>query len=417
MTGPSRDEAEALDRADPLAAFRHRFVGVDEPGPIYVDGNSLGRLPRATVDRLRTVVEEEWGRGLIASWSAWIDRARQVGDAIAAGVVGARPGEVLVADSTTVDLYKLAAAALDAQPARRVIVTDTGNFPTDRFVLQGLAEARRLEVRLIDEDPTPADVAAAVAPGDVALVSLSLVAYRSGAWLDLDGITEVAHAHGALVLWDLSHAAGAVPIDLEASGADLAVGCTYKYLNAGPGAPAFLYVRTALQDRLQSPLPGWFGAADQFAMGPSYLPAAGIDRFQAGTPPILGLATVEEGVRVTAEAGMVALDAKRRALTTFLLACFDERLQPVGIDLATPREADRHGSHLSFRHPEAWRICRALVEELDVVPDFREPDLVRFGLTPLSTTFAEVWEAAEALRTVVEEARFERFGVERHRIT
>ena len=417
MTGPTRADAEALDRADPLASFRDRFVVDEERGPVYVDGNSLGRLPRATRERLRQVVDDEWGRDLIGSWATWIDLARSVGDRIGEHVVGARPGEVVVGDSTTVDLYKLVVAALDARPDRRVVVTDAGNFPTDRFVLQGVAAARDLDVRLIAEDPSPADVEAAVRDGDVALVTLSLVAYRSGAWLDLAGITEAAHCHGALVLWDLSHAAGAVPIDLEASGADLAVGCTYKYLNGGPGAPAFLYVRRDHQEALRQPIWGWFGAADQFAMGPEYRPAPGIDRFQVGTPPVLGLAAVDEGVRVTAEAGMAALDAKRRQLTGFLLQLFDAELAPLGVELATPRSPDRHGSHVSFRHPEAWRLCRALIEELGVVPDFREPDLVRIGLTPLSTTFADVWDAADALRRAVAERRYERFPVERSRVT
>ena len=416
MTGPTRADAEALDGDDPLAPFRDRFV-VDDAGPLYVDGNSLGRLPRTTAAGLLHVVEEEWGRGLIGSWSTWIDRAREAGDLIATEVLGAGVGEVVVGDSTTVNLYKLAVASLDARPGRGVVVTDHGNFPTDRFVLQGLAAARDLEVRLVEEDPSPASVEAAVRDGDVALVTLSLVAYRSGALLDLAGITDVAHRHGALVLWDLSHAAGAVPVDLAANGVDLAVGCTYKYLNAGPGAPAYLFVRRDLQNQLRSPVWGWFGAADQFAMGPHYAPAEGIDRFQAGTPPILGITAVAEGVRVTADAGMAAIDAKRRQLTSLLFDLFDSWLAPLGVSSPTPRSAERHGSHVSFRHPEAWRVCRALVEDLGVVPDFREPDLVRFGLTPLSTRFVDVWDAAEAMRVALREERYRRFPHDRARVT
>jgi kynureninase len=416
MTGPTREEAVALDRSDPLAAFRDRFV-IDDSGTVYADGNSLGRLPAATVDRLHHVVTEEWGRGLVGSWSTWIERSTAVGDRLAAAVLGARPGEVVVGDSTTVQLYKAAVAALDARPDRRMVVTDAGNFPTDRFVLQGLAAAGRVEVRLVDEDPTPSDVEAAVGGGDVALVTLSAVAYRSGAWLDVAGITEAAHRHGALVLWDLSHAAGAVPLDLQADGVDLAVGCTYKYLNGGPGAPAFLYVRSSLQAQLRQPIWGWFGAADQFAMAPDYAPADGIDRFQVGTPPILGLAAVDEGAALTEAAGMAAIDGKRRALLRLLWACFDARLAPLGIGDATPRDPDRAGSHVSFRHPEGWRTCRALVVELGVGPYFREPDLVRFGLTPLHTRFVDVWDAAEALRVAVAERRYERYPSERSRIT
>ena len=406
---PSRADALALDAADGLAPFRDRFV-VREDGPIYLDGNSLGRLPRATITRIERTVVEEWGRELIGSWeSSWIDLPRRVGDRLAAAVLGARPGEVLVADSTSVNLYKLAAAALAAAPpGRHVIVTDRANFPTDRYVLEGLAE-----VRYVDADPDAEAVAAALAPGDVALVSLSLVAFGSGALLDLAGITAAAHAGGALVCWDLSHAAGAVPVDLAAGGADLAVGCTYKYLNGGPGAPAFLFVRRDLQEHLAQPIHGWFGAADQFVMGPAYQPAPGIDRFAVGTPPVLGLVAVEEGVALLAEAGIDRLRRKSLALTDLLIDLADD----AGIEVATPRPHERRGSHVALRHPEAWRTCRALVEELGVVPDFREPDLVRFGATPLYTRFVDVWDAMDRLRRALAERRYERFPSERNRVT
>ena len=406
---PSRADALALDDADPLASFRERFV-IDDDGPVYLDGNSLGRLPRATVERLDRVVREEWGRGLIGSWSSsWIDLPRTVGDRLAAHVLGAAAGEVLVADSTSVNLYKLARAALDAAPPpRRVVVTDRGNFPTDRYVLEGIAE-----VRFVDADPDAATVAAALAPGDVALVSLSHVAFGSGALLDLAGITKAAHDAGALVLWDLSHSAGAVPIALGDEGVDLAVGCTYKYLNGGPGAPAFLFVRRELQDGLQPPIRGWFGAADQFVMGPTYAPAPGIDRFAVGTPPVLGLSAVDEGVALIGEAGIDALRRKSLALTDLLIALADD----AGLEVATPRSHDRRGSHVSLRHPEAWRLCRTLVEELGVVPDFREPDLIRFGVAPLSSRFIDVWDAMDRLRTAVAERRYERFAMERSRVT
>ena len=406
---PSRADTLALDADDELAGFRHRFV-IDDAGPIYLDGNSLGRLPAATVERLERVVRDEWGRGLIGSWStAWIDLPRTVGDRLAAHVVGARPGEVLVADSTSVNLYKLARGVLDAAPPdRRVVVTDRGNFPSDRYILEGIAE-----VRFVDADPDAEDIAAAVAPGDVALVSLSHVAYGSGALLDLGRVTAAAHAGGALVLWDLSHSAGAVPIQLEADAVDLAVGCTYKYLNGGPGAPAFLYVRKELQDRLGQPIHGWFGAADQFSMGPTYVPAPGIERFAVGTPPVLGLAAVDEGVALIAEAGVEALRRKSLAATDLLMAVADA----AGFEVATPRPHDRRGSHVAVRHPEAWRLCRALVEELDVVPDFREPDLIRFGVTPIYTRFVDVWDGIARLRAAVDERRFERFPTDRSRVT
>ena len=353
---PSRADALALDDADELAPFRERFV-VDADGPIYLDGNSLGRLPRATVERLARVVAEEWGSGLIGSWSSsWIDLPRVVGDRIASSVVGARAGEVLVCDSTSVNLYKLARAALGASD-RSVVVTDRGNFPTDRYVLEGLAD-----VRWVDADPSAASIADATRADDVALVSLSLVSYASGELLDLEGITAAAHDHGALVLWDLSHGAGAVPIDLGRAGVDLAVGCTYKYLNGGPGAPAFLYVREDLQARLTQPIRGWFGAADQFVMGPTYVPAPGIDRFAVGTPPVLGLAAVEEGVGLVAEAGIDRLRRKSLVATDLLIALADA----FGFEVVTPRPHARRGSHVAVRHPEAWRLCRALIEDLGV---------------------------------------------------
>ena len=317
-------------------------------------------------------------------------------------MLGARPGETLVCDSVTVNLYKLAGAVLAARPGRRVIVTDTGNFPTDRYVLDGLGA----ELRLFDADPvegpTVADIERACANGDVALVSLSHVAYRSGALADLAGITAAAHAAGALVLWDLSHSAGAVTIDLDAAGVDLAVGCTYKYLNAGPGAPGFLYVREALQPELRSPIQGWFGQREQFAMGPEYDPADGIGRFLAGTPSILGLACVQSGAELVGEAGIGAIEAKARALTAHAIELHDELLAPLGFTLGTPRDPGRRGAHVAFRHEEAWRICRALIERAGVIPDFRGPDTVRFGFPPLYTSFEDVSEIVERTRAVVE---------------
>ncbi len=293
----SRSEAEALDAADPLAQFRSRFVEPD-PDLIYLDGNSLGRLPLATVERLREVVEAEWGGGLARSWPSWIDLPTRVGDLIGEHLLGARPGEVIVSDSATVNLYKLAAAGCDARPGRSVVVTDDDNFPTDRYTLAGLAQARGLEMRMIASDPvhgpSVADVVAAL-DDDVALLSLSAVAFRSGALLDLPAITAAAHAAGALMLWDVCHAAGSVPVELTEIGADLAVGCGYKYLNGGPGAPAFLYVRRELQADLRQPIWGWFGQRDQFAMGEHYDPDPGMRRFLTGTQSAVGLTALRGG--------------------------------------------------------------------------------------------------------------------------
>jgi len=399
-----RARAEALDAADPLATFRERFVH-DDPGRIYVDGNSLGRLPKETAEALAARATE-WGSRLVTAWSDWIDLPLSVGDLLGEAVLGARPGEVAVADSTTVNLYKLAAAALDGRPGGRAIVTDRDNFPTDRYVLEGLAAARGLELRLLEcdpvEGPSAPDVAAACATRDVALVSLSHVAYRSGALADMAAISEAAHAAGALVLWDLSHSAGSVPVRLTETGADLAVGCTYKYLNAGPGAPAFLYVRSELLSELRSPIWGWFGQRDQFAMGPVYDPESGIARFLAGTPPVLDLTAIEAGARLVAEAGIKAIRVKSAALAELAVALHDAWLVPLGFELGTPRDPERRGAHVSLRHAEAWRVCRALIERANVVPDFRGPDAIRFGFPPLYTRFADVWEAFDRLRRLVE---------------
>jgi kynureninase len=408
MADLTRAGAEALDAADPLAAFRERFVlEPDGDDRIYLDGNSLGRLPQATATRIAALVEE-WGERLVGAWTDWIDVPVRVGDLLAEGVLGARPGEVLVCDSTTVNLYKLANAALDARPERRAIVADPDDFPTDRYVLEGIAAARGLELRWLSE-PVVAD--------DVALLVRSHVSYRSGALADVWAITAAAHEAGALVLWDLSHSAGAVPVELEAWDVDLAVGCTYKYLNAGPGSPAFLYVRSGLQPELRSPIQGWFGQRDQFRMGPRYEPAEGIERFHAGTPPVLGLACVETGAALAGEAGLERLRQKSIALTELAIGLHDARLTPLGFELGTPRDPERRGSHVSLRHPEAWRITRALIERAHVVPDFRTPDSVRLGLPPLYTRFVDVWDAIDRLVRLVEARDFEAFGDELTRVT
>jgi len=392
--------AEALDSDDALARFRDEFV-FEEDGPLYVDGNSLGRLPRRTQERLALAVDE-WGTALVRGWQEWIDLPTQVGDLLAESVLGALPGEVVVTDSVTVNLYKLARAALAARPGRGAVVTDAGNFPTDRYVLEGLGS----ELRLVETDPVEGPSAAAVreacARGDVALVALSHVDYRSGALADLPAVTEAAHAAGALVLWDTSHSAGAVPVGLEEHRVDLAVGCTYKYLNAGPGAPAFLFVRSALQEELRTPIQGWFGQRNQFAMERPYEPAEGVARFLAGTPSVAGLVAVRAGAELVGEAGIGAIAAKGRALTAYAVELHDALLAPFGVELGTPRDPARRGAHVAFRHPEAWRVCRALIERAAVVPDFRAPDTVRFAFPPLYTRFADVREAVERLRGVIE---------------
>lgn len=418
----SRAAAEALDAADPLAGFRSRFAGADEDGPdrlLYLDGNSLGRMPLATPAAVTRVVEQEWARGLVGSWSQWIGAATRLGDDLGAGVLGAGPGQVLVGDSTTVNLYKLLVAGATARPGRDVLVCTADDFPTDRYVVAGVAEARGMTVREIDADVDQgldlADLAAAL-DERVAVVVLSLVAYRSGALADVAEVTRLVHESGALLLWDLSHAVGAVPVDLDTTGADLAVGCTYKYLNGGPGAPAFLYVRRDLQEELRSPIQGWFGQRDQFEMGPAYEPAEGIERFGVGTPQVVGMATVEVGAGLVAEAGIAELATKGRAMTDLIVALGDGWLVPAGVSLASPREAVRRGSHVTFAHPRAWQLTQALVDR-QVVPDFRTPDRVRLGPAPLYTRFVDVWDAMDRFRELLVSGAYEAYPAERTRVT
>jgi kynureninase len=396
-----RSFAQECDAADPLARFRDRFVR-DDPSLIYLDGNSLGMLPVATAERIGKVVRGGWGRGLIRSWDRWVDLPRRVGDLLGHHLLGAAPGQLTVCDNTTVNLYKLARAALGARPGRGVIVTDDDNFPTDRYVLAGIARERGGELRMIHTDIDHGVSAEAV--GDAvdegtALVCLSHVAYRSGALADMAQITRIVHDSGALMLWDLCHSAGSVPVDLDGCGADLAGGGTYKYLNAGPGAPAFLYVRNDLQDQLHQPVQGWFGQRDQFAMGPSYDPVPGIGRFMTGTPDIIGISAVSEGVSLLAEAGIGALRDKGMRLTGYLIELADTWLVPLGFRVASPRDAARRGSHVCLSHPQAVQLNEALIEA-GVIGDLRAPDRLRLGPAPITSRFTDVWDAADTIRRI-----------------
>ena len=390
-----RRVVEQLDAEDPLAGFRQRFVisGVGGDEIIYLDGNSLGRLPVRTRERIAELTEQ-WGDALVSGWPEWIDAPAQAGAQIAQ-VIGAKPHEVIVCDSVTVNLYKLAMAAHRGGP----LVTSAGNFPTDRYVLEGIARERGVELHLRDE----------IEAGD-GLHVISHVDYRSGE------IRPIEPA-GVPVIWDLCHSAGAIPVDLNASGAELAVGCTYKYLNAGPGAPAFLYVAEHLQEQLRSPIQGWFGQRDQFAMERAYDPEPSIRRWLAGTPPILGIVAAEEGARLTAEAGIDAIRAKSVAQTELLIALADERLAPHGFTVGSPRDAERRGSHVSLRHPDAWPINQALIERANVIPDFRGPDVIRLGIAPLYTRFADVHDAVERLRGLVERGEHRQMPAARSRVT
>jgi kynureninase len=414
---PTRDEALAMDSSDPLRRFRKRFAIADD-GLIYLDGNSLGRLPVATRRRLKSLVDREWGVDLIRGWDRWISLSAEAGDVIAT-LVDAHPGEVVVADSTSVNLYKLASAAIDARPGRRVLVTDDDNFPTDRYVLAGLAQSRGYELRMVKSDVDTGVSTGAVAAAlddDVAVVCLSHVAYRSGAIADMAAITAAAHAAGSLVLWDLSHSVGSVTVPLHASGADLAVGCTYKHLNGGPGAPAFLFVRRDLQNELRQPIWGWFGQRDQFEMGAEYHPVDGIERFLVGTPAILGVVATLEGARLTAEAGIRAVAAKTIAMTTYAVSLMDVWLADLGFRLASPRSAEVCGAHICLHHPQAWQICQAL-KASGVIPDFRAPDRLRLGFAPLYTRFVDVYDGLARLRDLTKRDTHKEYPARRSRVT
>ncbi|WP_294324496.1 kynureninase [uncultured Sphingomonas sp.] len=394
------DAARARDAADPLAPMRARFAL--PAGKIYLDGNSLGVLPQRTMARMERVVTREWGQDLIGSWNAhdWIGAPLRIGDRIAP-LIGAAAGEVAVADSTSANLFKLLAAAIAARPGRRTILSEPGNFPTDLYVASGVADFMGATLKTV-----PADRIVEAIDDDVAVVLLTHVHYKTARRLDMATITAAAHAAGALTLWDLSHSVGAVPVDLNDAGADLAVGCGYKYLNGGPGAPAFLFVAGRHHARLRSPLSGWMGHSTPFAFDDGYDPAPGIARFLCGTPPILGLAALEEGLALFEEVDFTAVTAKSVALSTLLIERVEERCAAFGLELATPRDPAARGSHVSFRHPHAYALCQALIED-GVVGDFRAPDILRFGLTPLYLGYADVWQAVEKLHDILEQRRWD----------
>lgn len=405
MTSLAR--AKMLDAQDPLAHFRERFLPAGDV-IAYLDGNSLGRPLAVTAERMQSFIAGAWGTRLIRGWDdEWMHWPETLGDLIGAAVIGASPGQTVVADSTTVMLYKLARAAVAARPNRTEIVLDTDNFPTDRYVLEGIAAERGLTLRWVETDPStgvqPEQVAAVVGP-QTALVVFSHVAYRSGFIADVPTITAIAHDVGALVLWDLCHSAGSVPIHLDDWGVDLAVGCTYKYLGGGPGAPAFGYVRSDLHGQLQQPIWGWMGRRDVFEMGPGYTPAGGIRSMVSGTPPILGMIPVRAGVELTAEAGIEAIRAKSVLLTGFAIEIVDSWPAQLDVHVASPRVSAQRGGHVTIRRPDFREVTSALWAR-DVIPDFRAPDGIRIGLSPLSTGFVELYDAMEVLHAVATATR------------
>ena len=395
MTGLTLAHAEALDAEDPLASFRDLFQLRD--GLNYLDGNSLGVMPKATAARMAQAISGEWAEGLITSWlgADWVNAPRRIGDKIGS-FLGANAGEVIAADSTSVNIFKALAAAISLNPGRRVLLTETTNFPTDHYIMQGLAGfAGGLEVRAV----APESLVSAIGV-DVAVVLLTQVHYKSGLIRDMAEVTAKAHEQGALIVWDLSHSAGAIPVDLNGAKADFAVGCGYKYLNGGPGAPAFLFAAQRHQARALPVLSGWFGHAAPFTFEEDYRPSLGIERFLCGTPPVLGLTALECGVDVMVDADMALIRKKSVALGELFIALMDELCGDLGFTLISPRDSALRGSQVSYEHPHGYEIVQTL-KERDVIGDFRAPDVLRFGLTPLYLRYADVFHAVEAIRQIV----------------
>lgn len=405
--------ARELDEQDELARFREEFL-VADPELIYLDGNSLGRLPKQTQAVLSEAIEEGWGQRLIRAWNeGWYEAPMRIGGKIA-GLLGADEDEVIVADSTSVNLYKMAAAALEAHPGRTKVVTDDMNFPSDLYILQGLARNSKggLEVEVVESPDglvMPLGLIEVALDEDTALLTLSHTAFKSGFTYDLERVTAMAHDVGAMVLWDLSHSVGALEVRLKEANADLAVGCTYKYLNGGPGSPAFLYVRKDLQGDLSNPISGWFAQENQFAMENEFDPASGMRRFLTGTPPTLSLLGIEAGLDLLLEAGIERLRAKSVRQTDYLIDLWQEELEPLGFVLKTPRAAEERGSHVAIAHEQGLPIDLALIRDMKVLPDFRPPDIIRLGVAPIYTTFSELHEAVQRIKRVVVEGRFKKY--------
>ena len=405
------DQARSLDESDPLGLFRQQFVHTD-PNLIYLDGNSLGRLPEAAIGTIEEVTRNQWGDRLIRAWNeGWWEMQLRLGDLLAP-LVGAAPGEVIISDSTTVNLYKLALATVNSTPERSKIVTDDMNFPTDVYVLDGIAQTTGNTLEIVRSDGVygPLDALESAIDENTALVSLSHTTFKSGYTYDIAAITEICHRVGARVLWDTSHSVGVVPIDLGAANVDLAIGCTYKYLNGGPGSPAFLYVRTDLQDKLANPIAGWWGHADPFGFDLEFQPVSGIRRFHSGTMPILSLAAIEGGISQTLEAGIERIRTKSTALSEFLIGQTDLHLSDLGFSIVTPREADQRGSHVSIANSEAWPITQAVIELGKVIPDYRTPDNLRLGVSPLYTSFVDVHTAIQRIRSIVSDGHHHHFA-------
>ena len=424
MSGIDREYALQLDREDRLAPFRELFIN-DNPEICYLDGNSLGRLPKSTLTVINDFLLNEWGKEVVTGWGHWIDEAEVTGDLIGKSALGAGPGQVLACDSTSVNFYQLCMAAIKARPGRKTIITDAANFPTDRYILEGISKSLGMKLIYLENEIDPSFkneriTAESLEPylnDDVALVSLEVIQYRSGARNDLKSITDVVRKCGGLVVWDASHAVGAIELNFDKSGVDLAVGCTYKYGNSGPGSPAWLYVRKELQSQLQVPIQGWFAQGDQFAMGAKFEKADGIRGFQIASPSIIGLRSINEAFTMIGEADISAIAAKAAKGSELMIDLYDAWLAPLGFTLLTSRNAQERGGHLSFHHPEAERISVALRKFANVIPDYRTPNALRLAISPLPTSFLEVWEGFARIRDSVAARDYEKISGSDSRVT
>jgi kynureninase len=419
-----REYALELDRNDPLARFRSRFVNTD-PDMCYLDGNSLGRLPHSTVIAVNEYMTQEWGREVVTGWSHWVDEAQPTGDLIGRASLGVAPGQMLACDTTSVNFYQLALAAIQARPGRKTIITDAANFPTDRYILDGLAKQFNLKLVIIDNESTGSAEFERITPeilekylnDDVALVTLEVIQYRSGARNDIKSLTNLVRKYGALLLWDASHAVGAIEMNLDANGADLAVGCTYKYGNSGPGAPAWLYVSKRLQKELQVPIQGWFSQGDQFGMGAKFERAEGIRGFQIASPSLIGLRCIKSAFEIIEEAGIDEIATKAAIGTQMMIELYDEWLADLGITLLTSRNPKERGGHISLGHPDAARICVALRQYANVIPDYRTPNSIRLAISPLPTSYVEVWDGFARMRDLVASRQYEKVQEGGSRVT
>lgn len=424
MKATDRQFALDLDARDPLARFRSQFV-ISDPNICYLDGNSLGRLPLTTVDAVNAFMKDEWGPEVVTGWGHWVDEAQPTGDLIGRATLGAAAGQVLACDTTSVNFYQLALAAIHARPGRKTIITDAANFPTDRYILDGIAKQFGLKLVIIDNESagsaeheriTP-EILAPYLNDDVALVTLEVIQYRSGARNDIKSLTDLVRKHGAFMLWDASHAVGAIEMDFDKNGVDIAVGCTYKYGNSGPGAPAWLYVNKKVQAELQVPIQGWFSQGDQFAMGADFEKAQGIRGFQIASPSLIGLRCIKSAFTMIEEARIGAISEKAAIGTEMMIQLYDAWLAELGFTLLTSRNPQERGGHISLGHPDAARICVALREFAEVIPDYRTPNSIRLAIAPLPTSYVEVWDGFARIRDLVTSRQYEKIETTDSRVT